>query len=138
MKMIDYLYELGRNDDALELARRCSVHDHSKLETEEIECFIKLPNDKGLDKHSGVLTDEQKKLISIHWKKNRHHPEYFEDYHQMSEIDVLEMCCDWSARSKQFKTQLIPFVINNQRKRFNFDDEWFDKIIHYCTVLSDQ
>ena len=135
-KLVQYLYDVGRDDEALELAKRSASHDDSKLEAEEIESFIKLPAEGGGCKnHKQPLSEEQKKLIAIHWKKNRHHPEYFSTYHHMSEIDIMEMCCDWHARSVQFGNELIPFVVEQQKYRFNFDDEFFKKIMFYCEIL---
>lgn len=134
--MVKYLFEQGRDEDAMELARRCLVHDNSKLTEGEIDAFIQLPiqNETCTKPHS-PLTEEQKKLLELHWKNNRHHPEHFIDCHHMDEIDILEMCVDWSARSRQFNTNLIPYVVEQQQKRFNFDKEMFNKILKYCEVL---
>ena len=54
----------------------------------------------------------------------------------MEEIDIIEMCCDWHARTIQFGTELIPYLLNTQRKRFGFDDEFFAKILEYCEFLN--
>ena len=137
LKMINYLYSCGREDDALALARRCSSHDHSKLDEEEIKCFTQLPKEGHNKKPNGILTEEQKKLIETHWSKNKHHPEYFNDYHEMGEVDILEMVCDWSARSDQFCNvkSLVQFLDETQKKRFGFDDEFYSKIHDYCEIL---
>ena len=133
MKMIEYLYAQDRYDDALELAKRCSMHDHSKLEMDEVQHFIQLPIES---KPNGRLTEEQRQLIEMHWKRNRHHPEFFSDYHKMSEIDILEMVCDWYARSLQFETDFMEFVNEIPRERFGFDDEFFDKVLQYSLILN--
>lgn len=134
-KMMDYLYDCNRYDDALELAKRCSVHDHSKFELEEVRLFIQLPSEKD-KKPNGVLTAEQRELIRMHWSKNRHHPEFFTDYKEMCEIDILEMVCDWYARSLQFGTSFMNFVNTVPQKRFGFDDEFFETVLKYCNILN--
>lgn len=135
LKMVNHLYEVGRNEDALELARRCIVHDNSKLNDEEIECFIQLPMQKTGE--NSFLSDEQKKILETHWKNNRHHPEHFKNHHEMNEIDILEMCCDWHARHIQYctETTLIEYVKDVQKKRFGFDHEMLEKIVGYCEIL---
>ena len=88
-------------------------------------------------KPNGRLTAEQRTLIEMHWKRNRHHPEFFSDYHKMSEIDILEMVCDWYARSLQFETNFMQFVHDIPRDRFEFDDEFFARVYQYCLILND-
>ena len=136
-KMVLYLYDVGRDKDAMELAKRCLVHDNSKLEDDEIELFSRIPSDDmECTKPHKALNDEDKKLITLHWSRNSHHPEFYNDYHEMSEIDVIEMCCDWHSRTVQFGTELIPYLLDVQRKRFGFDDDFFEKILNYCTIIN--
>jgi hypothetical protein len=135
LKMINYLYDVGRDNDALELARRCIVHDNSKLSDVEIASFVKLPQAVDRTRAHGELTDDQKELLEVHWKNNRHHPEFFSDIDHMNEIDIMEMCCDWHARSQQFGTVLIPYVLEKQQERFRFNDEMLTKILGYCEIL---
>jgi hypothetical protein len=135
MKMIDYLYQSNRYDDALELARRCSMHDHSKFEMDEVEMFIKMLDGSDGSNPNGILTEEQRELIEMHWKRNRHHPEFFSDCNRMNEIDILEMVCDWYARSLQFGSSYFEFVDDIASQRFGFSDEMLEKIISYCKIL---
>lgn len=140
-KMLDYLYECDRYEDALELARRCLVHDNSKLENDELEQFIQLPlEDQDRKGTKQPLTDKQRKLIELHWSRNRHHPEYFTNPNEMSEIDILEMICDWYARNMQFglsnnESDFINYVMNVQQARFEFGEPLFEKILCYCKIL---
>lgn len=133
--MIRYLFDNERISDALDLAKRISVHDHSKLASDEIDHFIQMPIKKKGRKPNGRLTEDQRKLLKIHWSKNRHHPEFHEDYTQMTEIDVLEMVCDWHARSTQFESNLMEFVEDVVKERFKFDDEFYKKVYDYCMIL---
>ena len=135
MKMIEYLYSCDRYNDALELAKRCSMHDHSKFEMDEVAMFIKMLDGSEGRKPNGILTDEQRSLIEMHWKRNRHHPEFFTCYTKMDEIDILEMVCDWYARSLQFESDFMEFVNKIPQERFGFDDEFFARIKKYCDVL---
>lgn len=135
--MIEYLKNNGEFAAALELAKRASVHDHSKFDHDEIEQFIQMPQQDGASRPpNGVLTDKQKSLIEMHWKKNRHHPEFFSDYHSMDLIDILEMCCDWHARSVQFGNDFMKYVHSVPQQRFGFDDEFFATVLHYCSILA--
>ena len=135
LKMIDYLYKMRRDDDTLELARRCIVHDNSKLTDEEINLFLQLSEE--VSGHKRQLTEQHKALLAVHWKNNRHHPEYHDNCNNMSEIDIIEMVCDWSARSMQFKNNAVEYAVETARKRFSFNDEMFEKILMYCRVMSE-
>lgn len=136
LKMANYLFEHEREEEGLELAKRCSMHDHSKLSKKEIENFIQLPVESHVNKPHGILTPEQRKLIEDHWASNRHHPEFFTHYSEMSEMDIIEMCCDWHARSKQFNTDFLEYVNTRQKQRFNFDDDFFNRVLFYCEILA--
>jgi hypothetical protein len=46
--------------------------------------------------------------IRRHKKSNPHHPEYWKNISDMTEIAIIEMCCDWSAVNKN----------PNHKKRF--------------------
>lgn len=135
-KLINYLYSQYRNDDALQLARRCARHDDSKFESDEMQCFLQLPEDaENMKNAEAELPEQVKKFIMAHWKHNKHHPEFFDDYHQMSDIDIMEMVIDWYARSKQFGTDFKNFVITRQNNRFHFDQEFFNKVWKYCLIM---
>lgn len=134
--LIKYLEKHGREDDATQLARRCVRHDNSKLESDEMKQFLKLPAEKENMKDARKeMPNEVKRLVEMHWKHNRHHPEFFEDYHDMTDVDIMEMVCDWHARSAQFNTNFMDFIITRQQNRFNFDEEFFRKVLDYCEIL---
>ena len=46
----------------------------------------------------------------------------------MKEIDIIEMVCDWHARSVQYGTNLMEFVTVRQENRFKFPQEMYEKI----------
>lgn len=136
--LVKYLLNENRNDDAMELMRRIADHDNSKLQKKEFNLLCSIPL------HTSSFTDANEKMnscleksISLHWKHNRHHPEHFEKIEDMTNIDIMEMCCDWHARSCQYKTDFISFVKTRQETRFHFPQEMFDKILKYCEILEE-
>ena len=136
LKLIEYLFEEGRNEDAIALAHRCANHDESKLGPEEMQEFLQLPKEGLNMKFADMpLSENISNLIKIHWNNNRQHPEHFDDYHEMTEIDVMEMVCDWYARSQQYQTNFKEFVQTRQKMRFKFDKEFFDVVWYYCNLI---
>lgn len=135
-KLINYLYDNGRDEDALELAKRCSDHDNSKFEDEEMQSFLQLPKEgETMRNANATMPESVQNFIKLHWQNNRHHPEFFDDYHEMEELDVMEMVCDWYARSLQFKTNFKEFVKTRQANRFHFDKRFFDVVWKYCEII---
>lgn len=139
IKMANYLFENDKVDLGLLLLQRANIHDNSKLVGPELELLSSLSEDKaGFTDPSIQLTSQQKKIIEYHWANNRHHPEYFKDVSEMSELDILEMVCDWYARSEQYATDFLSFVVSRQENRFHFPAEMFEKIYNYCVILNKQ
>ena len=116
----EYLIKNGEFDLALELLKRCAVHDNSKN-------TMKDPN--------ASMDDFMKKAISIHWKNNRHHPEYYDNLNDMTLLDILEMACDCYSRSLQFGTDLLSFIEIRQKERFNMPEDIYELYKFYCTIL---
>ena len=108
-----FLIHRNRSVDAMRLIGRCSVHDMSKIQnTEEFMALASIIDEIGdMQNVSHVLSAEQVNAIRLHWKRNSHHPEYYENPNDMSELDLLEMACDCHARSKQYGTDLIEYII---------------------------
>lgn len=134
-KVIESLEKDGKSDLAFELAKRLVVHDNSKISDEEIDGFIQIQDQGDMTNPNKIISGQIKKNIEKHWKNNRHHPEHFKDYHEMSEIDIWEMCCDWFSRSLQHKTDFIPFVKIRQKNRFQFDEEFFTNVLSICKYI---
>lgn len=139
LKLIEYLLEEKEDDLAIELLKRLSIHDNSKLREDEFSELCKIPVNKNSFINATEILDEQlKKSIQLHWKHNSHHPEYFENIEDMLELDIMEMCCDWYARSLQYNTDFLSFVQTRQENRFKFPKEMFKKIWHYCIILKER
>ena len=116
-----YLESKGALNHAKKLRERAKVHDNSKICCEdELHALSRIINDKtSLKDSSKQLSEIKQDAIRLHWKHNSHHPEHFKSPMDMSRLDVMEMCCDWHARSKQYGTNLLDFVKERQNNRFN-------------------
>lgn len=138
-KLAAYLRKEGAIIHAELLLERALIHDNSKITClEELDSLSRIINDKtNLKNPSKRLTAIKEKSIKLHWQHNSHHPEHYKSVLDMALLDILEMCCDWHARSMQFGTELIEFVDIQNEKRFHFPEWKFNEILHYCKVLSE-
>lgn len=135
LKMADKLIQNGEEELAIELLKRSIYHDNSKIGKDEIILLSSITNKKALMDPNINLNEKEKESIEKHWEKNRHHPEHFKDVKEMEEIDIIEMVCDWHARSVQHETDMIDFVVIRQKNRFHFPEDMFKKIIYYCNLI---
>ena len=137
-KLIAYLEREGATEHARLLSERMKVHDMSKMSNEdEMRALSMIINDKtSLADASKQLSQIKQDAIKLHWKHNTHHPEHFKTPIDMSKLDIMEMCCDWHARSTQYKTNFLEFVQKRQEDRFHFPEWMFAEIWHYCEVLN--
>ena len=139
-KMARYLEKEGATEHAKMLRERGKIHDNSKISCEdELYALSRIINDKNsLKDSSQQLSPIKLDAIKLHWKHNSHHPEHFATPIDMSRLDIMEMCCDWHARSTQYKTPFLEFVKKRQENRFHFPDWMFAEIWHYCQVLASE
>ncbi len=137
-KLIAYLEREGATEHARLLKERARVHDNSKISCEdEMHALSMIINDKSsLSDASKQLSQIKVDAIKLHWKHNTHHPEHFKTPMDMSRLDIMEMCCDWHARSTQYHTDFLDFVQKRQEDRFHFPDWLFAEIWHYCQILN--
>lgn len=135
--LANYLAENNRSLDAIILIGRCKVHDISKIQnTEEFMNLASIVDEIGeMHDVEHQLKDHQIEAIKLHWKRNSHHPEYYESPNDMTDMDLLEMACDCHARSKQLKTNLLDYITIQQELRFHFDSEHIKKLYTYCEIL---
>ncbi len=91
------------------LNERARTHDLSKYGQEERLPYIWLtefhrcrqigePFDYPVGMHDRVRV-----AIEHHVTSNRHHPDFHADPNDMSEIDLIEMICDWTAMAQEFQ-----------------------------------
>ena len=138
LKMAQYLMDNGRIDDAIKLLKRGATHDDSKFDPEEFQSLASILNsDTCFTNAASKLTEAEEAAIKHHWKNNRHHPEYFSNQNNMEELDIIEMVCDWYARSIQYKTEFIPFISERMKNRFKFDDAHTEIIMKYCNLIQE-
>jgi len=136
--LAQYLDKVGATNHARMLRERAIIHDDSKINhVDELNALSRIINDKSSMTDAFVqLSAIKQDSIKLHWKHNSHHPEFFSSPEDMSRLDIMEMCCDWHARSSQYKTNFLEFVEARQKDRFHFPDWMYAEIIHYCTVLA--
>lgn len=135
-KMAEFFISEGKLEYSIEIVTRGWLHDNSKFTEEEMEAFSKVnDSEASLREAEKQLSPEMKEFLKIHYKHNTHHPEHWDDITQMPEMDIVEMCCDWHARSVQYETDLIDFVSKRQESRFHFPQDMFERIILYCLIL---
>lgn len=114
------------------LACRGAMHDESKLKGIEKEIFdIWTPKLKGITYGTAEYKKMMEKMmpaIRHHYKKNRHHPEYFgkDGLHGMDLIDVIEMLCDWKAATLRHDDGDIKKSLKINKKRFDIPPLLFD------------
>lgn len=95
-------------DHGAELLERARVHDASKFGPEERTPYVWLTeyhrrrrNGEPFEYPRGV-TERVKLAVRHHVTTNRHHPEFHADPNDMSEVDLIEMVCDWTAMAQEF------------------------------------
>ena len=139
-KLARYLEREGAEEHAKALRERGLIHDNSKISCEdELYALSRIINDReSLMDYSKSLSPMKQDAIRLHWKNNTHHPEHFKSPIDMSKLDIMEMCCDWHARSTQYHTNFLEFVEARQNDRFHFPVWMFTEIWHYCEVLASE
>lgn len=112
-----------------EIRRRASVHDDSKLEEPEISGWKAMDKEPRCPYGSKEYNDKinrYKWLMELHWRRNRHHPEYWqiwEDRRDRDLIDYLEMLIDWLSYSdKKLTYTQARELVARQVTRYHMDD----------------
>ena len=91
-----------------ELIERAKVHDASKYGIEERIPYVWLTEyhrrrRKGEPfEYPEGIAERVKRAIHHHVTTNRHHPEFHADPNDMSDVDLIEMVCDWTAMAQEF------------------------------------
>lgn len=131
-----YLFSIGDKDTGIQLMQRAMEHDNSKFHGTELESISQITdNFHNFKDPNLLLSSVDAEKIKEHWKNNRHHPEHFKNVEDMTDLDLMEMVCDWFARSIQYNTNFMEFVKIRQENRFHFPQDMFDKIYRYCEII---
>jgi hypothetical protein len=91
-----------------ELIERARAHDASKFGREERIPYVWLTEyhrcrrcGEPFEYPAGVA-ERVKLAIRHHVTTNRHHPEFHAAPNDMSDMDLIEMVCDWTAMAQEF------------------------------------
>lgn len=136
-KLARYLEDIGAYEHAKDLIERGIVHDNSKImDEDELRALSSIINDQSsLTDATKSLSPLNRDFVKLHYKHNSHHPEHYKSCADMSRLDVMEMVCDWHARSIQKGTDLMEFVNKQHIPRYKFPTWMIPEILHYCEVL---
>lgn len=91
-----------------ELLARAQTHDQSKFGPEEKLLYVWLTEfhrcrHRGIDfEYPDGVSEQVQRAVTHHMTHNRHHPEFHDDVRNMTEVDLIEMVCDWTAMSQEF------------------------------------
>ncbi len=107
----------------IEIARRITTHDQSKLHAPEWEMYREITYKLesltyGSEEYEALRREMLGDALGHHFAHNRHHPEHFENgINGMNLFDILEMLIDWIAASKRHADGDIArsFAINRER-----------------------
>jgi hypothetical protein len=118
-------FELGRL-----LIANGFIHDNSKFYGIEWSELSPSNADKG----------KLSLAVQHHNHTNSHHPEYWGNIKNMPEIYLIEMVCDWKARSTEFGSSVMEWVDEQATKRYCFtkEDKVYADIVKYLSLLCDQ
>lgn len=116
---ITIIHDVFRNIVIKELEKRSAMHDVSKLESPEKECYDKyIPMLKetkyGTEEYYNVKKAMEEEGLKHHYEENRHHPEHYPNgIDDMDLFDVVEMFTDWFSASKKSDTSFVTGLISN-------------------------
>ncbi len=91
-----------------ELLERAAIHDASKFGAEERIPYVWLTEyhrrrRKGEPfEYPEGMAERVTQAIHHHVTSNRHHPDFHADPNTMSDVDLIEMVCDWTAMAQEF------------------------------------
>lgn len=103
------LVAAGEIDFARNLIANSLDHDRSKLVGIEWEALHEKDHP-----HFQIA-------LQHHITTNRHHPEAWENIHEMPRIFVAEMVADWKTRANEFGTDLRQWISEVAVKKWDFD-----------------
>lgn len=127
------------------LSIRLQEHDKSKLEEPEFSLWKKIDEEPrypyGSKKYKEKI-ERYHELFEMHYNKNPHHPEHFQNgISDMTIIDLAEMLCDWISYKDNIRVTEAIDMVEKQSKRFGYSDEIKDMLINtlntYFAVLGD-
>lgn len=113
---------------AFHIIWRAIIHDLSKFKFSEARGFTghlhKLNSSAyGSEKYiNNFHEDGIAQAVSLHYDRNRHHPEHFDNgIRAMNLVDLAEMLADWAVASKRAPGGNLLISLNINRGRFGID-----------------
>ncbi len=105
---------------------RALVHDLSKFTKSESSGFVKVihrlrESTYGSWEYKDAL-EEIEPSIKLHYRRNRHHPEYFGGIRGFDLVDLVEMYCDWKAAVRRHTDGDIQKSIKTNTRRFELGE----------------
>lgn len=117
-----------------ELEERARLHDASKFGPEERIPYIWLTEfhrcrraEEPFEYPAG-MAERVRAAIHHHETHNRHHPEFHTDPNDMTDVELIEMVCDWTAMAQEYQqgsaknwakqTLGHRLLLNNERQAF--------------------
>lgn len=128
------LIEDGKSLLGRALIQNSLRHDASKLIGMEWK-YMKLFHEKA--KLNKTEQTSLAQAVEHHSFTNEHHPEHWGTIHNMPELYLIEMVCDWLSRANEFGTDLRQWIDEEATKRFNFKktDPVYNIILKYVDML---
>jgi hypothetical protein len=112
----------------VDLLRRASEHDQSKLESPEVEAFTEFTPKLAESTYGSPEYEEFRRkmapALAHHYSRNSHHPEHWKDgVNDMSLLDILEMLLDWKAASERHHDGNVLKSIEKNADRFGLSPQ---------------
>ena len=112
-------------------------HDSSKFFGIEWDNLVGEPRQED----EKIVKLKLKLAINHHNSTNFHHAEAWSGgIKGMPLVYLIELFCDWKARSEEFGTSLIDYIDNTATKKFGFDknDEIYKVLMKYMNLLCEK
>jgi hypothetical protein len=124
-----------------ELYKRGILHDNSKYRWSESKHIAKVvfklrSSTYGSEEYKKMLASF-KPAIQLHYDRNPHHPEHYKNgIDDMSNIDKIELICDWEAATRKHADGDIFRSIEINQERFKYNDEFKEWLIRMAMLIS--
>ena len=110
---------------------RHATHDNSKTKEPEYTPYVwrywrtKCRADGMQPPFDTIFQDETldqaiRDAVFHHVTHNRHHPEWHPDPDEMTNVDIIEMVCDWYAMSQEFNSSIDDWATDVIPRRYHF------------------
>jgi len=123
--------QTGNTNLGIALMQNAARHDNSKYSGIELRYLVLDETDNG---------ELIRLAVDHHNKTNLHHPEaWVGGIKEMSDLYMMEMVCDWRARSTEFGTDLREWIAECATEKFSFrkNDRVFKDIQKYLRIILD-